>query len=100
MVRHREKGELIAELLIASDADLNVKNNYGLTPLHVVAGKTKKRPSRWWMALLGGRSIERSIAELLVSKAADINTKDKDGHTPMWHANVKGNDETFELLRQ
>ena len=50
--------------------------------------------------MLGGRSIERSIAELLVSKAADIKTKDKDGHTPMWHANVKGNDETFELLRK
>lgn len=50
-------------------ADVNAKDNDGLTPLHAAA-----------------RNKQKDAAELLVSKGADLNAKDGKGYTPLYYA--------------
>ena len=57
--------------------DVNVKDRFGFTPLHLAATK--------------------EIAELLINEDADVNAKDK-GWTPLYHAAWRGHKEVAELL--
>ena len=70
--------------LIADGVDVNVKNSYGRSPLHLVC--------------MAGRKVKQ--AELLITAGADINAKDKNGHTPLWHAQDRGHAKLVELLRK
>jgi ankyrin repeat protein len=60
---------------IATGADVNAKDENGVTPLH-------------W-------TETEEIAELLIAKGADVNVKDKRGFTPLHNADNK---EIAELL--
>ena len=67
-----------AELLIAKGADVNVKEDSGLTLLHF--------------------ANTREIAELLIAKGLDVNAKSDDGGTPLHDAAAEGYKEVAELF--
>lgn len=66
------------EALLAKGADVNVKDEYGQTPLVYVK--------------------EKSIAELLLAKGASINARDKRGRTPLYFVANEGMKGIVELL--
>ena len=58
---------------LATGSDVNVKNKFGLTPMHKAA-----------------RFGQKEVVELLIAKGADVNAKNDDGVTPLdtghrWH---------------
>ena len=71
----------VAELLIDSGADVNVKDAIGQTPLHGAAV--------WG---------HKEVAEQLISKGADVNAKLKGGETPLDLTSL--HPETADLLRK
>ncbi|MDP7611496.1 MAG: ankyrin repeat domain-containing protein [Nitrospinaceae bacterium] len=76
---------------LAAGADVNAKDDRGVTPLHYAAAKGSKE-----------------IAELLIAKSADVNAKIpyglNKGETPLDFAthpdNVNASSETADLLRK
>jgi len=62
-------GTNTVNLLIASGADVNAKNKFNTTPLHMIARS--------------GYSGRDDVAEILIIKGADVNAKDKSGMTPL-----------------
>ena len=70
----------VAELLIAKGADVNAKNDNGVTPSHLAAQKG-----------------HNEVVELLIVKGADVNAKTESGGTPLDYAI---DDETANLLRK
>ncbi|MHC4371510.1 MAG: ankyrin repeat domain-containing protein [Planctomycetota bacterium] len=74
--RAASDGELEqVKLLISEGADVNVKNNEGLTPLHYAARKGHKEIIELYnrtAAEFAMQSNHREIVQLLVSKGADI----------------------------
>jgi ankyrin repeat protein len=81
--RSRQGHKDVAELLLASKAEVNAKNNSGTTPLHIAA-------------LLG----YKAVAELLLANNAEVNPKNNNGSTPLHWAAKGGHKEVAELLRQ
>jgi hypothetical protein len=73
----------VAELLLASKADVNAQANNGTTPLHLAAGKGNK-----------------DIVELLLNNKADVNAVDKDGWSPLHSALTYGQKDIEDMLRQ
>ena len=73
----------ITELLIANGADVNAKDKYPFTPLHIAA--------------LNGH---KEIVELLIAAGADVNAEDGDGYTPLDCAIKDKHTETADLLRK
>jgi ankyrin repeat protein len=63
---------------LADGADVNAKDRWGETPLHVTDNK--------------------EIAELLIAKGADVNAQDGFRRTPLHHAAHEGHREVAELL--
>ena len=63
------EAKIVVELLLAHQADVNVKDNTGKTPLHVAAA--------------GSEYGFQEIVELLLANGADINVKNNDGKTPL-----------------
>ena len=67
----------IVELLIEEGANLNTKDEDGVTPLHDAVGSLS----------------QKEIIELLITNGADINAKTKRGSTPLdWAEEVNEND--------
>ena len=66
---------------LAAGADVDAKDKYGRTPLH-----------------LSPASGHKEIAELLIARGADVNAKNKYGVTPLHFAAGYGRKETVELL--
>ena len=66
---------------ISTGADVNVKNELGMTPLFLATGMGHKE-----------------IAEMLISKGADLNAKDKNGGTPLHIASSRDQMEIAQLL--
>ena len=88
-----EKGDLrAAKNAIINGANLNAKNNWLRTPLHVVTGgdsawvKHKEIPNR------------KEITELLISKGADVNARDQNRQTPLIGAAKLGYEGICKLL--
>ena len=66
---------------LAAGTDVDAKDKYGRTPLHLAPG-----------------SGHKEIAELLIAKGADVNAKNKYGVTPLHFAAGYGRKEIVELL--
>ena len=67
----------IVELLIDEGANLNTKDDDGVTPLHDAVGSLS----------------QKEIIELLITNGADMNAKTKRGSTPLdWAEEVNEND--------
>ncbi|MEP0873739.1 ankyrin repeat domain-containing protein [Trichocoleus desertorum AS-A10] len=64
IVSSRQNRE-VAELLVVRGADVNVKNRFGVTPLHAIA--------MWHYR--ENAADRRAIAELLIAKGAEVNSK-------------------------
>jgi len=71
----------IVELFISYGADVNVKEDSGLTSLHIAAIKGKK-----------------DIVELLIKSGADVNAKATNGATPIGIAKYEGHNDIVDLL--
>jgi len=71
----------VAELLLASNADINAKDNLGATPLHNAAFNGHK-----------------DVVELLLASNADVSARDNDGWTPLHYAACYGREDVVELL--
>ncbi|KAJ3994917.1 ankyrin repeat-containing domain protein [Lentinula boryana] len=69
------------EELVGAGADVNRKNDKGLTPLHYAASKSRI-----------------NIGKLLISRGADINAKDKANQTPLHRAATTGSVGFIRLL--
>ena len=68
---------------LAAGTDVDAKDKYGRTPLHLAPG-----------------SGHKEIAELLIAKGADVNAKIDDGRTPLDFAVKYKRTETADLLRK
>ena len=66
---------------LANGVDVNVKNDFGFTPL-----------------LKAAQFGRREVAELLIAKGADVSVKDKFGRTPLHCAADEDQTEVAELL--
>jgi len=78
---HEAKSVEEAKALLEKGAEVNVRDRYDRTPLHLAVYLGKKE-----------------LAELLIHNRADLNAKDKDGKTPLHYAVDKNNKELTELL--
>lgn len=73
----------VAELLLASHADVNAQTKDHLTPLHLAAAN--------------GRT---EMVKLLIANKADVNAREAKGFTPLQLAVSAQHDDVAELLRQ
>ena len=83
-------------------AEMNAKNEYGITPLHVVAADNslelaellissganlEAKDNRGWTPLtLAARYNHLAVTELLISSGAEVDVEDDDGWTPLHRA--------------
>ena len=71
------------DLLIKKGANIEAKDKYEKTPLHLAAKRGHKH-----------------IVALLISKGAQIEAKDERGRTPLYLAAEKGHESIVRLLKQ
>jgi ankyrin repeat protein len=74
-----------AEAAIENGADVNIKNDFGKTPLAITSDITSDKGN-----------IE--LAKMLISRGADVNSKDRWGVSPLDITSHKGNIELAKLL--
>lgn len=70
----------LLQMLLEADADVNVKNSFGVTPLHEAAKSNTE------------------AVKLLLLKNADVEAKDSKKRTPLHQAALAGNVENLRLL--
>jgi len=73
--------EAAVKILIDHKADINIKEDKGLTPLHIAI-----------------KENHLTIAEMLILQGAEVNTKNNNGLTPLHEAARNGEKELAELL--
>ena len=99
---------------IQSGADVNAKNNDGLTPLHWASSNehieivklllehgadvNAKNDDGYTPLYWASRKGHTEIVNLLLKYGADVNTKDDDGNTPLYYASRNGHAEIVKLL--
>lgn len=76
----------VTKFLIDKGAEVKVKNNAGLTPLHYAAMN------------YFSRHANLDIAVMLIEKGADVNAKDSSGNTPLHTPALNCNYEMVRLL--
>jgi ankyrin repeat protein len=64
-----------AKILLASGADVNTKDRYGRTPLHLVIAN-----------FYYGKTIRKELTKFLIANGADINASDNCNRTPLHYA--------------
>jgi len=114
---YKSKAKIIKELL-RQGADVNGRDNTGVTPLQVAVissgheevatllengADSSIKDSEGYTALhlacrVGGNKFAREIIELLLKHKADVNTKGKNGYTPLHVAAECGNLMAIRLL--
>ena len=98
---------------LAAGVDVDVKNKYEWTPLHMVADAGHKEIAELLISNGADVNVKKDdggtplhwavymdfyeVAELLIAKGADVNAKDKDGESPL---DLTTNPETVSLLRK
>jgi ankyrin repeat protein len=104
----------VAELLLASKAEVNAKDNKGLTPLHYAAFNGYKRVVELLLANnaevnaqandamtplhLAAFNDHKLVAELLLANKAEVNAKGSEGATPLHLVADRGYSTVAELL--
>ena len=76
----REGSENLCRLLLEHNADVNIQEKHGFTPLH-------------WCAFKGYENLCR----LLLEHNADVNIQDKDGSTPL-HLSARRNRDCSKII--
>jgi ankyrin repeat protein len=79
----------VAKLLITHKADVNAKDNNGMTPLHYAV---------FLAPYMSNNSGNKAVAELLLTHNADVNATNNFGATPLYFAAVAGDKDMVELL--
>jgi ankyrin repeat protein len=69
----------VTELLLADKANVDAKDNNGVTPLYLAAGV--------------------DVAKLLLASMADVNSRDNHGATPLFVASAAGHADVATLIR-
>ena len=100
-----------AELLLATGADVNAKNDYGLTPLHyadagglaelLLGSKADVNATTYngeTSLHLAACDNDTQKAKLLLANGAEINARRDKGWTPLYEAAIRGRREAVELL--
>ncbi|KAJ4203697.1 putative ankyrin-repeat protein, variant 2 [Fusarium falciforme] len=106
--------EAVVKLLIAKDADVNLKNASGQTALHFVASKKNldiarilidNSASTRFRDRRGQYPIHRAAAvgsvpmvTLLLKNRSPLNPTDNEGYTPLHHAVAEGHGDTAVAL--
>ena len=87
----------IVRLLIQKGADVNVRDQYGDTPLHQALWGADFDKIAWLLIQQGAnvnardkegktplhKARDSKIVQLLIQKGADVNARDKKGRTPL-----------------
>ena len=83
-IKAAEKGDISKVTnLLAQEADVNAKDNHGITALMMASGK--------------GHS---EIVQILLGKGADVNAKRSDGFTALMISSFGGDSEIVQLLKK
>ncbi|KJV52088.1 ankyrin repeat-containing protein 16 [Orientia tsutsugamushi] len=94
----------IAILLLKKGADVNIKNQYGSTPLHLATKIVA--PNSFEVYLSDDGSVPFIVhyesdtlkLQLLLDNGANVNLMDNDGYTALHYASACGNIDVVELL--